>query len=65
MGKGIANPIATFWCAAEMIRWLGEEDAANALMSAIERVLEEGPHTGDLGGQANMAQVTQAVLSAL
>ncbi|KZO93146.1 putative tartrate dehydrogenase [Calocera viscosa TUFC12733] len=65
MGKGIANPIATFWSAAEMLRWLGEAKAADGLMSAIEHVLEHGPITGDLGGKANTEQVTQAVISAL
>ena len=28
-GKGVANPVATFWTGAEMLRWLGEEEAAD------------------------------------
>ena len=38
MGKGIANPIGTFWSAVMMLEHLGEPDAAARLMQAIERV---------------------------
>jgi isocitrate/isopropylmalate dehydrogenase len=34
-GKGIANPVATFWTAAEMLAWLGEADAAAQLMKSV------------------------------
>ncbi|MFD2883973.1 isocitrate/isopropylmalate family dehydrogenase [Pseudomonas lini] len=61
-GKGVANPIATFWTAAMMLEHLGEVDAANRLMSAIEAVTESGLHTPDLGGKATTRQITDAVL---
>jgi isocitrate/isopropylmalate dehydrogenase len=61
MGKGIANPVAAFWSAAEMLRWLGEEDAAGQLMGAVERVCEKGILTRDLGGSENTQGVTDAV----
>src|SRR5579864_7135384 len=65
-GKGIANPIATFWTAAMMLEHLGEKAAANRLMRAIERVTgEEALHTADLGGSATTEQVTVAVVDAL
>lgn len=60
-GKGVANPVGTFWTCAEMIRWLGEEDAADRLMDAIENVLEKGIRTRDLGGKAGTKEVTEAV----
>jgi tartrate dehydrogenase/decarboxylase / D-malate dehydrogenase len=65
-GKGIANPIATFWTASMMLDHLGEREAAARLMAAIERVTATTAlHTPDLGGTATTAQVTQAVCDAL
>jgi len=65
-GKGIANPIATFWTAAMMLEHLGERDGAARLMMAIERVTAKPEfHTPDLGGKATTAQVTAAVKDAL
>lgn len=60
-GKGVANPVGTFWTCAEMVRWLGEADAADILMEAIERTLEAGVRTADLGGRATTKDVTQRV----
>jgi isocitrate/isopropylmalate dehydrogenase len=60
-GKGIANPVGTFWTAAEMLRWLGEEDAADKLLEAVEVVSGNGVLTRDLGGSANTKEVTDAV----
>ncbi len=65
-GKGIANPIATFWTAAMMLDHLGEAAAAGRLMRAVERVTAEPAlHTPDLGGVATTVQVTAAVCAAL
>ena len=62
MGKGIANPIGTFWTAAMMLDHLGEREAARRLMRAIEQVTAKPAlHTRDLGGTATTAQVTDAV----
>jgi tartrate dehydrogenase len=60
-GKGIANPVGAFWSAAEMVRWLGEESAADALMKAIENVTAAGVKTKDLGGNKSTKEVTEAV----
>ncbi|MFG0633108.1 tartrate dehydrogenase [Pseudomonas sp. xss_2] len=62
-GKGVANPIATFWTAVMMLEHLGETAAAAELMSAIEAVTESGLHTPDLGGKATTREVTDAVLA--
>ena len=65
-GKGIANPIATFWTGALMLEHLGEREASARLMAAIERVTaERRNHTPDLGGSATTRQVTEAVKDAI
>lgn len=62
MGKGLANPVGTFWSCVMLLEHLGELGAARKLMSAIERVTADTSlHTGDLGGKATTAQVTAAV----
>ncbi|MCZ0952190.1 MAG: isocitrate/isopropylmalate family dehydrogenase, partial [Rhodospirillaceae bacterium] len=65
IGKGIANPIASFWTAVEMLNFLGEEVAADALMTAIEQTTWAGIMTPDVGGTAGTAEVTSAVINAL
>jgi tartrate dehydrogenase/decarboxylase / D-malate dehydrogenase len=66
MGKGIANPIGTFWSAVMMLEHLGEPKAAARLMRAIERVTaDKRLHTPDLGGVATTKHVTAAVCDAL
>jgi tartrate dehydrogenase/decarboxylase / D-malate dehydrogenase len=66
MGKGIANPVGTFWTAAMMLEHLGEVDAAMRLMEAIESVTANPKlHTRDLGGTATTADVTDAVCAAI
>jgi tartrate dehydrogenase/decarboxylase/D-malate dehydrogenase len=64
-GKGIANPVATFWTAAMMLEHLGEPKAAARLMRAIEQATASGVHTPDLGGKAKTRDVTSAVTQAL
>jgi tartrate dehydrogenase/decarboxylase/D-malate dehydrogenase len=64
-GKGVANPIATFWTAAMMLEHLGEPKAAARLMKAIERTTEEQVFTPDLGGVHDTRAVTRAVERAL
>ena len=64
-GKGVANPIATFWTASMMLEHLGEAQAAARLMRAIEKVTAKRIFTPDLGGRARTRDVTEAVLEAL
>jgi tartrate dehydrogenase/decarboxylase / D-malate dehydrogenase len=62
MGKGLANPVGTFWSCVMLLEHLGELQAAQKLMAAIEQVTADvSLHTGDLGGRATTAQVTAAV----
>jgi tartrate dehydrogenase/decarboxylase/D-malate dehydrogenase len=65
MGKGIANPIATFWTASLMLEHLGEAKAAARLMQAIESVTARKVFTPDLGGTARTRDVTRALIAAL
>jgi tartrate dehydrogenase/decarboxylase / D-malate dehydrogenase len=66
MGKGIANPVGTFWSAVMMLEHLGEGAAATRLMKAIERVTADPRlHTPDLGGNARTADVTAGVIEAI
>ena len=66
MGKGIANPIGSFWTAVMMLDHLGEKKAVALLMKAIEHVTgSRSVLTPDLGGKAKTAEVTEAVCAAL
>jgi tartrate dehydrogenase/decarboxylase/D-malate dehydrogenase len=64
-GKGIANPVATFWTASQMLDHLGESDASARLMRAVEKVCAEGILTPDVGGKATTREVTEAVCDAI
>ena len=64
-GRGIANPIATFWTAAMMLEHLGEKEASVRLMQAVETVTAKKIHTPDLGGEATTEIVTSAVCDAI
>ena len=66
MGKGIANPVGTFWSCVMLLEHLGEIEAAATLMAAIETVTAKPElHTRDLGGTATMAQVTESVCASI
>ena len=66
MGKGLANPVGTFWSCVMLLEHLGEYAAAKRLMAAIEQVTADATlHTGDLGGKATTGQVTRAVCERL
>ena len=64
-GKGIANPVASFWTAVQMLEHLGEPAAAARLMRAIEETTGSGVVTPDLGGRATTVEVTRAVCDAI
>ena len=66
MGKGLANPVGTFWSCVMMLEHLGEPAAAQKLMEVIETVTANTKlHTGDLGGKATTEEVTNAVCQLL
>ena len=66
MGKGLANPVGTFWSVVMLLEHLGEVEAAKRVMQAVEAVTANPAlHTGDLGGSATTVQVTSAVCALL
>jgi 3-isopropylmalate dehydrogenase len=65
-GQGVANPLAMFLSAALMLRHgLSRGGDAARIESAVDRALEAGLRTGDLGGKATTAEATRAVLKEL
>ncbi len=65
-GKGIANPIGQIWSAAMMLEHLGQEEASQAIVTAIEKVLKESDvKTPDMGGKATTGDLGQAIEAAL
>jgi 3-isopropylmalate dehydrogenase len=65
-GSGKANPLAMFGSVAMMLRYgLDMESEAAGIESAIDRALESGLRTPDLGGDATTEDATKAVLSHL
>jgi tartrate dehydrogenase/decarboxylase / D-malate dehydrogenase len=64
-GKGTANPIGQIWSGAMMLEHLGEKDAAEAVMNAIEMVLAKGPRNRDIGGTASTEVVGKAITEAV
>lgn len=64
-GQGIANPAGAIWSASLMLEYLGEPDAAAALMGALEDVCRDGPRTRDVGGDATTREVGEAVSARL
>ena len=66
MGKGLANPIGTFWSCVMLLEHLGEPEAAGRLMAVIEKITADPAlHTRDLGGMATTAEVTGAACALL
>ncbi|MBB5179698.1 tartrate dehydrogenase/decarboxylase/D-malate dehydrogenase [Planomicrobium koreense] len=64
-GKGIANPIGQIWTAKMMLDHLGEPEMGALVLLAIEETLQQGIKTGDIGGNSNTKEVTDAVIAAL
>jgi len=64
-GQNIANPYGQIWSAAIMLEHLGEVEAANSIMEAIDKSTSEGVLTVDLGGSASTSDVADAVIKNL
>ena len=67
-GRGIANPIGQIWCGAMMLEFLGYKAAHDAILSAIEKVLDPqsgAPRTPDIGGSASTRDLGRAIEQAL
>jgi isocitrate dehydrogenase (NAD+) len=65
-GRGLANPCAVILSAGMLLAHLGETDAARRIERAVHAALSDpANHTADLGGTANLARITGAVLEGL
>ncbi|MFC6835791.1 isocitrate/isopropylmalate dehydrogenase family protein [Halomarina ordinaria] len=64
-GEGVANPVAAILSAAMLLEHLDYDDEATRVRAAVEGVLEDGPRTPDLGGDATTEDVTTAVVDRL
>ncbi len=65
-GKDIANPTAVLRSGILMLRHLGEENAANHIRLALEKVYTEKLHlTRDVGGNAGTSEFADAMVEAL
>jgi len=64
-GQGLANPLAAILSLQLALRWsLGRVDLADRVGAAVERALEGGARTPDLGGKLSTAEMGEAVLAA-
>ena len=62
-GKGVANPVGQIWSGAMMLDYLGEKEAANSIVTAIEKSLKnEKNRTKDLGGESNTIECSKSIL---
>ena len=65
-GKGIANPLASIWSAAQILDFFGHEDWGRKVLNAIERLLiEKRTLTPDIGGTASTREVGDAIVNIL
>jgi tartrate dehydrogenase/decarboxylase/D-malate dehydrogenase len=64
-GRGIANPIGTIWSGALMLEHLGERQAADGIVRAIEATVKQGVLPLDLGGSAKTTQIADAIVKNL
>ncbi|WP_072385801.1 tartrate dehydrogenase [Hyphomicrobium sp. CS1BSMeth3] len=65
-GQGISNPIGQIWSGAMMLEHLGHEDAADAIVGAIEKLLKDTDvRTRDMGGKAMCTELGDAIVELL
>jgi tartrate dehydrogenase/decarboxylase/D-malate dehydrogenase len=65
-GRGVANPVGQVWAGAMMLDHLGHPDAAADVLAAVEASLGSlATKTPDLGGTADPATATEAMITAL
>ncbi len=62
-GRGIANPLAAFLAVAMLLEHIGAQDHAQKVRTAVADVIQDGPHTPDLGGDATTTEITLMVKS--
>ena len=64
-GQGIANPIGAVWSGAIMLEHLGQQEAAQSIVRAIEMTVAQGVLPVDLGGSGRTIEITNAIVNNL
>ena len=64
-GQGIANPIGAVWSGAIMLEHLGQQEAAQSIVRAIEKTVQQGVLPVDLGGSGGTVEITNAIVNNL
>lgn len=69
-GRNIANPVGMIWSGAMMLDFLGRSQgkyrqAHDAILRAIEHVIDQGICTPDMGGTANTTEMGKSIADAL
>jgi tartrate dehydrogenase/decarboxylase/D-malate dehydrogenase len=64
-GQGIANPVAAVLCAAMMLEWLGLDESASDVRSAVEKALAQPGGTRDMGGKLTTTEMTDRIIQSL
>ena len=65
VGKGSANPTATFLAAVLLLEHIGENTQAQRLRKAVETCIAAGQVTPDLGGRLSTRQMMDKVIETL
>jgi tartrate dehydrogenase/decarboxylase/D-malate dehydrogenase len=60
-GQNIASPIGQIWSGAMLLEHLGQQEAADSVMAAIEKIMVEDILTSDMGGNASTQMVGKAI----
>ena len=64
-GLGVVNPVATIWAGSMLLDHLGEHEAADAVLSAIEVSIAQGVVTKDMGGSAGTMVVAEHIAATI
>ena len=65
-GKGLANPLAAIWSAAQMLEFFDMKNWSDKIIAAIETLLvEKKTLTPDLGGSARTEEIAPAIIKIL
>lgn len=64
-GQGISNPVGMFWSVALMLEHIGEQEAAEDIMKAVDLTLEQGFLPVDIGGKTGTSELADRVIANL
>jgi tartrate dehydrogenase/decarboxylase/D-malate dehydrogenase len=64
-GRGLANPYGQILSAAFLLDHIGEAEAANAIIAAINKSTTKGILSVDCGGNSTTKEIAQSVIDNL